>query len=57
MIEALVVWITVDISEDLTVDRSIAQSDDNLRLEVLLTFVVCVEWIAEVVGNAIVVSF
>jgi hypothetical protein len=57
VIQALVVWIAVDVGQDLTVDRGITQSDNNLRFEVVLTFMVCVEWIAEVVGNAIVVSF
>jgi hypothetical protein len=57
MIEALVVGIAVDVGQHLAVDRGIAEAHDDLRLQVLLAFVVCVEWVTYVLGNAIVVRF
>lgn len=55
VIEALVVGVAVDVGQHLTVDRGIAESDDNLWLQMLVAVVVSVERLLQLVGDAIVV--
>jgi hypothetical protein len=57
MIQALIIGITINICEHLTVDRGIAQTDDYLWLEVLIAIVIRVEGIFELFRHSIVVSF
>lgn len=57
MVETLVIWIRVQIGQCLAVQRGIAQSDNNLRFYVLLTFVVPIEWVLQIFGHSIVERF
>lgn len=57
VVQALVVWVRVDVAEHLAVDGRIAESDDDLWLEVIETLVVPVEGILEELWNAVVVRF
>lgn len=54
MVEALVVGIRVEICERLAVERSVAQANDNLRLDVIDALVVSIEGVLQVVGHLIV---
>lgn len=55
VIEALVVGVAVDVGQHLAVDRSIAEADDNLWLQVLVAVVVGIERLLQLVWDAIVV--
>lgn len=57
MIQALIVRITVDVSQHLAIDRRIPQANNNLGLQVVIPFVIWVERVPQLLGNAIVVSF
>lgn len=55
MIEALIVGVAVDVRKHLAVDGGIAETDNNLRLQMLVAVVVSVERLLQLVGDAIVV--
>lgn len=57
MIQALIVRITVDVSQHLAIDRRIPQANNNLGLQVVIPIVIWVERVPQLLGNAIVVSF
>lgn len=55
VVQALVVRVGVDVAQHLTVDGSIAESDDDLWLQVVQTFMVPVKRILELFWDTVVV--